>query len=154
MVEERGHIVRLVGHQVEIEFIRETACGTCKAKTTCGTGVLGAFFGRRQHRVLLDNSVDAAPGEWVVVGVDESDFVAASMMIYLVPLLTLFAGALVADVLWGRASGSGSEMPVVLGAVAGFVLGMMGLKRWAVTGSRSLRILRKEPNTGTEVRLT
>jgi sigma-E factor negative regulatory protein RseC len=146
VVEERGVVVRVAGSRAEVEFVRQAACGSCSAKTACGSGVLGELFGRKRHRVWIDNTVNAATGDHVVVGIREGEFVATSLMAYLLPLLTLFAGALAAESVLGGAGGT--ELPVVLGAMTGLALGLYALRRWMASAgeARNLKILRKEPN--------
>lgn len=146
MVEERGVVVRVEGSRAEVAFVRQAACGSCSAKTACGSGVLGELFGRRRHRVWMENTIEAEAGDHVVVGIREGEFVATSLMAYLLPLLTLFAGAMVAEsYLAGTAE---TELPTVLGGMAGLVLGLYALRRWmgSAGAARNLRILRKEPN--------
>lgn len=154
MVEERGYIVRVAGERAEIEFIRQTTCGSCEARSACGGGVLGSLFGRRQHRVWLENQVAGSPGDQVVVGIEERDFVTTSLVAYLIPLLTLFLGAIAADALWP--SNVQGEIPAVLGGITGFGLGVFALRSWQDNPARSqtLRILRKEPITAPVVELS
>ena len=154
MVEQQGIVVRLRDELAEVEFIRQTACGGCSAQSACGTGILGSMLGRRRHRIWLANPVDAVPGDEVVVGMREGAFVATSLIAYLLPLAALFAGALAAQALWSPRSGS--ELPAVLGAIAGFALGLFGVRggsaRDAVPGD--FRILRKEPKSVQTVTFT
>ena len=146
MVEEQGEVVRVAGSRAEVAFVRQAACGSCSAKTACGSGVLGEWFGRRRHRVWIENTIEAEAGDRVVVGIREGEFVATSLMAYLLPLLTLFAGAMVAESF--LAGAAETELPAILGGMTGLAVGLYALRRWMASAgaARNLRILRKEPN--------
>lgn len=138
-------VVRVAGKRAEVEFVRQAACGSCSAKTACGSGVLGQLFGRRRHRVWIASAIEAKAGDHVVVGIREGEFVATSLMAYLLPLLTLFAGAMVAESF--SAGTTETELPVIFGGMAGLALGLYALRRWMASAgaARNLHILRKEP---------
>lgn len=106
-----------------VDTQRRRACGGCSASGTCGTGALARFFGDRRTQVRVLDPVGVRPGEQVVVGIEESTLVQGSLAVYLLPLLTLLGGALLAGALWPQAG----EGPVVTGGFLGLGAGLGGL---------------------------
>lgn len=87
-------------------------CGGCAMKQACGAhGKTGA--GKRARRFSLPDSFRARPGERVVVGVDQSVLLKATLIAYMVPVLGLVAGALLGDLALG------TEPAAMLGAAFG-----------------------------------
>ncbi len=76
-------------------------------------------------RALLQEGDDTSfqPGDSVEIGVPEGLIVSATLLLYLMPLLTLGVGVLVANA-W-----SGTDAATALGALAGLLIGGM-LLRW------------------------
>ena len=121
-----------------IEILPQSACGSCDAKSACGTSLLSSLFKHRATRMRVDNSVNARPGDHVVVGIDESEMVSGSVRLYLWPLLGLIGGAIAAQTLINP-----SEASAIIGGLSG-----MALALWLVHQRRDaphLRVLRREP---------
>lgn len=129
MIEEQGRVVAVEAGAVWVETLRKSTCSSCSVSAGCGQGVLDRLGvgGRRGHvRALSDLSLSV--GDEVVIGVREDLLVRASLLVYLMPLLGLFAAALLAGAM------SLSEPYVVLCAGGGMLLSWFGV-RW-----RSARI--------------
>ncbi len=120
-----------------IEILPQSACGSCDAKSACGTSLLSSLFKHRATRMRVDNSVNARPGDHVVVGIDESEMVSGSVRLYLWPLLGLIGGAIAAQTLINP-----SEASAIIGGLSG-----MALALWLVHQRRDaphIRVLRRE----------
>src|SRR5690606_16847485 len=86
-------------------------------------GVLGRLLGDRLHEIrAATGAVDVSPGDQVVIGLGEDAVLRAAAAVYLVPLLLALAGGAGAAALSG-----GGDLPAILGAAAGLLLGL----RWA-----------------------
>lgn len=115
------------GDQALVALASQSACGSCAAKSGCGTSVLGSLFPKRHQQLRVDNSQAAKPGDRVVIGLPEAGLQRASLLLYGVPLLGLIAGAVAGDH-WG-----GSEPQAILGGLFGSVAGLWWVRH------RSLR---------------
>lgn len=113
-----------------VEAVPQSACGGCVAGGHCGTGALGQVLGRRPVRLKLEAGADAAVGDRVVIGLPEGALLRGAVMLYLVPLLMMFAGAVAAAAIWGSA-----DAGVALAGGAG----MLGGLGWARRQSGTLR---------------
>lgn len=99
MIEESGHVVSCDGDYAWVETERSSACSSCSANKGCGTGALSKVYANRFSRVKALNQINAAPGETVVLGLEEDALVRGSLAVYGLPLLGLILMAMFGDVL-------------------------------------------------------
>lgn len=130
MIEEQAVVISCEGEFAWVETQRKTVCGQCAVSKGCGTSVLAQVLGNRRTRVRAINPKGAQAGDTVVIGLEEGAFLRGSIAVYLLPLLTLFLGGLLGEVVAGRLA-PGQEWPVLIGALGGGVLGMMWLRRFS-----------------------
>jgi len=115
--ESEAVVVRIQGDLAYIEVKDAvSACGSCGDKGHCGKAQTGP------RHYALRNTVGAGVGDIVVVSVPEGAVLRAAALSYLMPLLFLFAGALVAAARWG------DGLPAVVGAVLGLAAGLVALR--------------------------
>jgi sigma-E factor negative regulatory protein RseC len=124
MIEEQGRVVALEEGAVWVETLRKSTCSSCSISAGCGQGLLDKLGaeGRRGHvRALCDLRLSI--GDAVVIGVREDLLVRGSVLVYLIPLLGLFAAALLAQWL------TLGEPLVIVCAFLGFIASCFGV-RW------------------------
>ncbi|WP_374288198.1 SoxR reducing system RseC family protein [Pseudomonas fluvialis] len=98
MIEERGRVVALEQGAVWVQTLRKSTCSSCSAKATCGQGVLDSLgLGRERGHVRALCRLPVQVGDQVMIGVREEQLLQSAVLVYLLPLLGLFAGALLAD---------------------------------------------------------
>lgn len=144
MIEETGKVVAQKGDQVWVQVVRESACQSCSARSACGQRVLAGISGGRASQVMVDNDLGVVTGDEVVLGVGEQALLTASVLVYLLPLLLMGAGAVMAD-LWLP---SGDLWPVLggaLGLVAGFGGGAWFQHRHRRDARFQPKLLRRAP---------
>lgn len=128
MIEEQGRVVALETGAVWVETLRKSTCSSCSANAGCGQGLmdkLGVGRDRGLVRALCD--LQLRVGDPVVIGVREDLLVRGSLLVYLLPLLCLFAAA-------SPAQGLGLAEPLVI------LCGLVGLGAgWLIVRWRSLR---------------
>jgi sigma-E factor negative regulatory protein RseC len=124
VIEEQGQVSALEGGAVWVQTQRQSTCSACTIKAGCGQGALARLDVRRQRAALrIASDLPLAVGDAVVIGVEEDLLLRAALLVYLLPLLGLFSGALVAEQLaW-------AEPWLVLSAVGGFAAACAGV-RW------------------------
>jgi len=101
VIEQVGVVVSVRGGLAEIEAERRRACGGCAAGTACSTSLIARYLGRRPVLLRARNSIGAAPGDRVVIGLPEGVLLEASFLAYLVPLLTMIGGAMAGESIGG-----------------------------------------------------
>lgn len=125
MIETEAVVVKIVHGVAYVQAERRSSCSGC-SESSCGTSVLANFFGQRTPLYRASNEVGAKVGDRVMVGMNESALFKGTLLLYLFPLLLLFAGAAV-----GSALAVGAEVKdgySVAGAFIGLVAGFVGLK--------------------------
>lgn len=122
MIEEYAIVTKSAGTTATLEIERRTACGLCGQKRGCGNATWGKMLGHDSHDFTAENQINAQVGDSVVVGIDEQAVLNSAFFLYVVPLVGLLIGTLVADYLFKN------QFYVILGAVLGLVLGFLWVK--------------------------
>ncbi len=131
MIEETGQVVDVKGAFAWIESERTSTCGACNVRKGCGTAVLAKILGQRRIHLRVLNRINARVGDAVVIGIPESALVRGSLAVYAAPLAGLFAGAIAGDLLGSLFFQGGSDLPSIIGALAGIAAGLAWLKRFS-----------------------
>ncbi|MEC9363928.1 MAG: SoxR reducing system RseC family protein [Pseudomonadota bacterium] len=93
MIEERAIVSRIDDDgSVWVRPFGPESCPKCAQGQGCGGGVLARLVGRRRPEVRVGGRLGPLQaGDGVIVGVDESALMRASLWIYLAPLAGMFA---------------------------------------------------------------
>ena len=97
MIEEQAVVVSVDKGFVLVETSSTAGCGSCKSAASCGAGLASSLFGRRDRALHIRNTVDARTGDTVTIGLNRLALIIASLMIYVLPLLMLIAGAIIGE---------------------------------------------------------
>lgn len=89
MIREEGIVVALEGAYAVVSGQRQKMCGTCHNANTCT--VLSGGLGQRSIKVRAFNACQAQVGDRVFIEVSERSFLRASFLVYILPLVVLFA---------------------------------------------------------------
>ncbi len=121
MIEETVQVTTTEGDIAWVEAVqRKTSCGVCAAQSSCGTSVLSKVLGQRPLRLAALNPIGARPGDRVIIGLRDDAMVRGSLAVYLVPLLTLLAGAFMGETLLAPAGDGLVAIAGLAGLAAGF----------------------------------
>lgn len=121
MIKENGKVVDVDSQGVWVETVKQSACGSCAARNGCGQKLL-ASVGQGKRFVFKVNNPDnlsVLADDEVLIGIEEGSFLKATLFMYLTPLLALFMGAVVADML------GASEGVMILWSFASLVVGFL-----------------------------
>lgn len=130
MLEAEGVIVKIGQEGVFVETSRVSACGSCSSKEGCGTSTLSQLLGSKTSSFKVLNPIGAALGERVVIGMEEAVLLKSSLLVYLLPLTFLLAGAIFGG--WLAPDGL-QDAYAVCGVFVGLVLGFVALKLVSAT---------------------
>ncbi len=123
MLEATGRVVAVADGTAWVQTETRSACGHCAAGAGCGTGVLAGLLGRGRAPFPLDNSMQAAVGDELVLGIEEDTLLRVSLTVYLLPLLAMLLSALAAVALGCQDAAAG------LWGMAGLAAGLYGVHR-------------------------
>ncbi|MGB0468516.1 MAG: SoxR reducing system RseC family protein [Pontibacterium sp.] len=121
MLEESGRVVNVDSEGVWVETIKLSACNACSARSGCGQALLASVGQGKRSVICVDNpaALPVAVTDNVTIGIAETAFLKISVLLYLIPLLTLFFAAFLAEI---------AELgePAVIGlAFSGLALGLL-----------------------------
>jgi sigma-E factor negative regulatory protein RseC len=120
MIIEIGKVIEIKDGDTVVLVSRNAACAGCASKNACH-----AFGSKSEARIIVDNPIGAAINDTVEIGVREGGLVAASFIVYILPIAALFVGAGLGTWIAGRigiANGGISALMGLLFLGAGFVV--------------------------------
>ena len=150
MAERTGMVLRSYEDgTAEVVTDRRNACGGCESSHGCRSCLTGA-----KMVAMVQNPVGAEQGDVVSIYLKESALRAGAVLLYIIPILWLMAGAFVGDGL-GSNWRIGATGTAVLGGLAGLALGFMmalGISRSSRFGSgmvpKITRVIERAGTTG------
>ncbi|TDG12005.1 transcriptional regulator [Seongchinamella unica] len=126
MLTETGRVVAVDADGVWVETIRRSTCGSCAAQKGCGHGLMNRLSDG--HRSLIRalsgelDAVDCQVDDEVRISIPEEVILRGSLVVYMLPLLVMLAGAAAGSSLYPAAGDIAAALGAVLGFVAGFAL--------------------------------
>lgn len=108
-----------------IEVVRKTACELCGKTRGCGNALWGKIFAHKTTSFKAENSIDAKVGQSVIVGIDEKAVMKSALLLYIVPLVTMSIGTILASQI------SSTDFVAMIGAAVGLVVGYFWVKAHA-----------------------
>jgi len=116
MIEETAVVIEVRGQQALLQTQRQSACQSCSVKSGCGTSTLSKVVGNRSSQFIVENTLQAQPGNQVIIAVNENALVQGSLLVYLLPLVLMLVAGVFAELLFS------TEFITILFSLAGFVL--------------------------------
>jgi len=141
MLLETAHVVAVQSDSVWVETIRQSTCGSCAAQKGCGHSLLQKVSsGRRSYIQAFSGVLSASEcsiDDHVQISIPERVVVSGSLLVYILPLVFMLAGATAADYF----AATSSDTLSISGAVIGFFVGMavVRLHAWIYRFDRSLQ---------------
>jgi len=132
MLHETGLVSDLIGELAVVQTQNQMACASCQVVDTCGNGIVEKYLSGKMFSSEVFNSLNAKIGDKVILEIPKSSITKASIMVYLVPLLSFILFASIASFF------SFSENIIILISLAGLALG------FAVTKFYNRQILNSE----------
>ena len=121
MIEQQGKVVAISDGRACVRLGGTSGCASCDAGKGCGAGIFGRLLKRKPFVLELDNRIDAATGQPVMVGIPEALFLRLIARLYLFPLLAGIAGAAFGHIL-AVSNGmgpAGSDLVTLISGLAG-----------------------------------
>jgi sigma-E factor negative regulatory protein RseC len=117
MIEARVRVVSAANGTAWVSSSESSGCSACQSQSSCGISGLGKYLSRRRPDLPI-RQLDAKAGDELLVCVDESELLRASLFAYLLPALLAVIGAAVAD------AGGASDLVAALAALLAFISGL------------------------------
>lgn len=152
MIEKQAVILSIENHPKSpsvttaiLEIERKTACGLCGQTRGCGNSIWGKLFAHKSTAFKAENGINANVGDSVIVGIDEQALLKSALLLYMIPLATMFVVAILAMQLFG------TNVSAMIGAVSGLLIGFLWVKGYTTSSQyfllqqpKILRLARNE----------
>jgi sigma-E factor negative regulatory protein RseC len=125
MIEEQAVVIKASKERVTLEVVRDKPCGLCGQVRGCGNSIWGKIFSHQSGHIETRNDLNAKLGDVVILGIDETLMLKSSLMLYGVPLLSMFLCMVIAN----SFAKEMVELYTLIGAVTGLFLGVVMIKR-------------------------
>ncbi len=126
MLETRATVVQSDNRTAEVVGSGGSGCSACDGRG-CGSKKLTQLFCSKPRQFKVDNRIQASVGDEVIVCVPDGAVLRGAGLVYLLPLILMFLGALLA--------GQG-DAHAALGALTGLLVGFWLAKRFSARSFR------------------
>lgn len=128
-VEEPGVIVSLDGDYASVAPLNQSDCQSCASSGSCGTTLLAPLFGKKKSLLIAENTINARPGDEIIIGLNRTALVIASTMVYLLPLLVLVFAAVAGEAFAHAMGLEDGEIIAILSGLGGALLTFIVVSR-------------------------
>lgn len=87
------------GSRITLDTQVKTTCGSCQAKSSCGTRVIASWLASKRESLTFDVQQAVEVGQQVKIGIPEQRILEASSKVYLVPILVLMLSAVLGQII-------------------------------------------------------
>lgn len=94
MIEELATVAEVKDGKIWLETEIKSTCSSCVQSNSCGTSVIAKAFSGKKNLIGLDFDGHAKIGQQVLLAIEESAVLNASILVYLVPTIILLISAL------------------------------------------------------------
>ena len=119
MLQETAIVSKINGKFASIVTKNQLACGSCELSSSCGNGLVEKYLSGKVFVSQVVNSLNAKVGDRVIIVIPVSSITKASLISYLLPILTLFIFSVT-----GEKMGSNQIVTIIL-ALFGLFTGFM-----------------------------
>lgn len=112
-IKRNGEVVGFARGMAQVRLERDAGCSACGSRATCASGNSAAEL------IRLSLPAHTHVGDRVTVSIPAASLTLAAVLGYLLPPVSLLAGAIAANILFGN------DVAAVLGAGAGFASGLL-----------------------------
>lgn len=117
MIEQKATVIRSDKSTIWLQAERQSTCDKCQVKKGCGTGLLSEHVGRRFSTIAVPKKYTVQPGQQMRVSIPEEALLQGAFMLYLLPLLFMFASAGLSRFMFAN------ELLEIIGGLIGLILG-------------------------------
>ena len=126
MLETRAVVLEVDKLIAQVQANQGNGCSACNGKG-CGSGKLTQLFCSKPRQFQVANRIGAQVGDDVIISVPDGAVMRGVGIVYLLPLVLMFAGASLLGSL--AAQGAQRDGYAAAGALSGLVLGFLAA-RW------------------------
>lgn len=138
--QEFAEVVSVNADYAFLKTKNNNACGECASKSSCGSMKLLSPKASEKYNIRVENTLNLKQGDNVILELSASKLVQGTLLVYLLPLFSLFVFA-------GLGKTIGGEGMSAIAGVSGLLLALLFVKKFishkAVSDQFVPRITRK-----------
>ena len=125
-----------------VESMPNGSCSSCASgdgeteTSGCGAGKIGQIFTLKEKKYRVIDTIHSQIGDEVIIGIADGSVLRGSAVVYMLPLLLIFIGALLAAQFTPVAQ---RDVASIFGAVGGFIVGAAWLFQFSRRASKDPR---------------
>ncbi|MCU6670553.1 SoxR-reducing system protein RseC [Enterobacteriaceae bacterium H4N4] len=120
MIKEWATVVSWQDGVAQVSCDVKASCNSCASRAGCGSRVLNKLGPQTTHTIVVPSAQPLVEGQKVELGIAEGSLLGSAMLVYLSPLVGLFALGGVFQVMFG--TDLAAMCGAALGGVGGFLL--------------------------------
>jgi sigma-E factor negative regulatory protein RseC len=131
LIEQQARVIDARGSTVSIRIGGQSGCTACDEGRGCGAGIFGKLLRRKPVELDMDNTIDAAAGQAVRLGISDRLFLRLVFRLYGAPLLAgIIGGAVAYRMAFSQGAGDGlADLLTLLGALVSAAVALIFLNR-------------------------
>lgn len=108
MIETTATVERVEGDAIWVRpLITGGGCGSCQSSNNCSTSFLNQLFQGKTRRIKFKKTGDVKVNDQVILVLPSQELLFGSALIYLLPLVLLFLGAVLGEQLFNEVGSIG-----------------------------------------------
>ncbi len=123
-MEELAQVVENRGDNVLVRVVRNSACSKCDKDC----GMAGTSHDSDEIDVEINNTMGAEKGNYVKLEMGEKALVLASLIVYLLPLLSLIGGYFLSNSVLSLIGYNTGELIGIIGSISFFLLSFLVIR--------------------------
>lgn len=120
MMKEWATVVSWQNGEAVVSCDVTSSCNSCASRSGCGSRILNKLGPQNSHSIIVACDRPLVVGQKVELGIAESSLLGSALLVYMSPLVGLFAVAALFQVLF--ATDIAAMAGALLGGVGGFLL--------------------------------
>nr|WP_113865951.1 SoxR-reducing system protein RseC [Brenneria salicis]NMN90838.1 RseC/MucC-like positive regulator of sigma(E) [Brenneria salicis ATCC 15712 = DSM 30166]RBP63562.1 RseC/MucC-like positive regulator of sigma(E) [Brenneria salicis ATCC 15712 = DSM 30166]RLM30981.1 SoxR reducing system protein RseC [Brenneria salicis ATCC 15712 = DSM 30166] len=125
MIKEWATVVSWQNGIAVVRCEQSSGCGSCKSRSTCGTGLLNQLGASADHLLTVSCGQPLEIGQRIELGIAEASLLRSAVVVYFLPLLGLLFGASLFQMFFA------SDLSAMFGAFVGGGMAFVSVKLWA-----------------------
>jgi sigma-E factor negative regulatory protein RseC len=96
MIEQQAKVIASNEKTVWLQAERQSTCSKCQVRQGCGTAMLENHVGKRFSTIEVERVGNVNVGQEVTLGIPEEALLSGTFVMYILPVLAMFFGAILA----------------------------------------------------------
>ena len=126
MIYTQAVVIRIEGNEAVVKSLATGGCGQCNSSGGCGSGKVSQLFAGKPREFRARNNVGAKAGDRVQISLPEGVLLNGALLVYLLPLLMMIAGAMVGMQL--AVDERFADLSAASGSAAGLMTGFIAVR--------------------------